>query len=59
MIMLLMGVSGCGKTTVGQQLAERLGWSYQEGDTLPTASKTITPRASLRHSDRSPTAISQ
>jgi len=34
MIMLLMGVSGCGKTTVGQQLAERLGWSYQEGDAL-------------------------
>ena len=34
MIMLLMGVSGCGKTTVGEQLAERLGWSYQEGDAL-------------------------
>ena len=34
MIMLLMGVSGCGKTTVGQQLAERLGWPYQEGDAL-------------------------
>lgn len=34
MIMLLMGVSGCGKTTVGEQLAERLGWPYQEGDAL-------------------------
>jgi len=34
MIMLLMGVSGCGKTTVGDQLAERLGWPYQEGDAL-------------------------
>ncbi len=34
MIMLLMGVSGCGKTTVGQQLAVRLGWPYQEGDAL-------------------------
>ena len=34
MIMLLMGVAGCGKTTVGEQLAERLGWPYQEGDAL-------------------------
>ena len=34
MIMLLMGVSGCGKTTVGEQLAERLGWPYQEGDAM-------------------------
>lgn len=34
MIMLLMGVAGCGKTTVGDQLAERLGWPYQEGDAL-------------------------
>ena len=34
MIMLLMGVSGCGKTTVGEQLAERLGWPFQEGDAL-------------------------
>jgi carbohydrate kinase (thermoresistant glucokinase family) len=34
MIILLMGVSGCGKTTVGEQLAERLGWPYQEGDAL-------------------------
>ena len=34
MIILLMGVSGCGKTTVGQRLADRLGCSYQEGDAL-------------------------
>jgi len=34
MIILLMGGSGCGKTTVGEQLAERLGWPYQEGDAL-------------------------
>ena len=29
-----MGVSGCGKTTVGERLADRLGWSYREGDAL-------------------------
>ncbi len=27
-----MGVSGSGKTTVGQQLAADLGWSYYDGD---------------------------
>lgn len=27
-----MGVSGSGKTTVGQQLATDLGWLYSEGD---------------------------
>ena len=34
MIILLMGVSGCGKTTVGVDLAAYLGWEYQEGDAL-------------------------
>ncbi|MBX6322455.1 MAG: gluconokinase [Rhodospirillaceae bacterium] len=29
-----MGVSGSGKTTVGERLAARLGWPYQEGDAL-------------------------
>jgi gluconokinase len=32
MIILLMGVSGSGKTTVGTLLAERLGWEFQDGD---------------------------
>ena len=31
---VVMGVSGSGKTTVGKLLAERLGWHYQEGDAL-------------------------
>lgn len=29
-----MGVAGSGKTTVGRRLAQRLGWSFQEGDAL-------------------------
>src|SRR5215831_16926289 len=29
-----MGVSGAGKTTVGEKLAERLGWKFVEGDLL-------------------------
>ena len=34
MSVVVMGVSGSGKTTVGRLLAERLGWHYQEGDAL-------------------------
>lgn len=33
-ILLLMGVSGCGKTTIGAALAERLDWEFLEGDAL-------------------------
>ena len=29
-----MGVSGCGKTTIGAALAARLGWAFLEGDAL-------------------------
>ncbi|MES9971536.1 MAG: gluconokinase, GntK/IdnK-type [Candidatus Thiodiazotropha sp.] len=32
MIIILMGVSGSGKTTIGQRLADRLGWGFIEGD---------------------------
>jgi gluconokinase len=31
-ILLLMGVSGSGKTTIGAMLAGRLGWTYAEAD---------------------------
>ncbi len=31
-IVILMGVSGTGKTTIGQLLARDLGWSFYEGD---------------------------
>ena len=34
MVLVVMGVSGSGKTTVGKLLAKRLGWHYQEGDGL-------------------------
>jgi len=34
LILLVMGVSGSGKTTVAKALAEQLGWRFQEGDAL-------------------------
>jgi gluconokinase len=33
-VAIVMGVSGAGKTTVGERLAERLGWEFIEGDRL-------------------------
>jgi gluconokinase len=32
MIVVVMGVSGCGKTVVGAALAEALGWPFLDGD---------------------------
>lgn len=34
MVIVVMGVSGCGKTTIGQALADTFGWNFQEGDAL-------------------------
>jgi carbohydrate kinase (thermoresistant glucokinase family) len=32
MIIVIFGVSGAGKTTVGKMLAEQLGWRFLEAD---------------------------
>jgi gluconokinase len=29
---VVMGVAGSGKTTIGEKLAEQLGWAYEDGD---------------------------
>ena len=33
-ILVIMGISGSGKSTVAQELAARLGWPFEEGDAL-------------------------
>lgn len=55
MIIIIMGVSGSGKTTVGQQLATDLGWLYADGDDFHS-SKNIAKMSSgipLTDEDRS------
>ena len=37
MVVILMGVSGSGKTTVGRKLADELGWSFHDGDDFHSA----------------------
>jgi gluconokinase len=32
--LIVMGVSGSGKTTIGQELARRIGWRYEDADTF-------------------------
>ncbi|MDZ8187580.1 MAG: gluconokinase [Nostoc sp. ChiSLP02] len=34
MVILVMGVSGAGKTTIGKLLAESLGWEFSDADTF-------------------------
>ncbi len=33
-VLVVMGVSGCGKTTVAELLAKHLDWAFEEGDAL-------------------------
>ncbi|HEY9151893.1 MAG TPA: gluconokinase [Anaerolineales bacterium] len=37
MIIIIMGVSGAGKTTVGQRLAHELGWKFFDADDFHSA----------------------
>lgn len=52
MILLMMGVSGAGKTTVGSRLARELGWEFVEADDLHPASNVEKMRAGQPLDDR-------
>jgi gluconokinase len=56
MIVVLMGVSGSGKTTVGKFLAERLGWHFVEADDYHPAANVEKMRSGvpLTDEDRRP-----
>lgn len=56
MILIMMGVAGAGKTTVGQQLAATLGWQFLEGDTFhpPENVAKMSQGVPLTDGDRAP-----
>lgn len=47
MIIVVMGVSGSGKTTVGRLLAEELGWKYYEADDYHSSANVEKMRSGL------------
>jgi gluconokinase len=53
---LLMGVSGCGKTTVGKALAAKLGWDFYDADDFhtPVAIAKMSTGTPLDDNDRAP-----
>ena len=55
-VVVVMGVSGSGKTTIGRALARRLGWLFQEGDALHPPENVAKMRAGhpLDDADRAP-----
>src|SRR5688572_6091447 len=56
MIVVLMGVSGPGKSTVGKLLAEQLGWSFVAGDDFHPPANVARMKAGtpLTDADRAP-----
>jgi gluconokinase len=56
MILIVMGVAGSGKTTVGQLLAKELSWTFRDADEFhpPTNIEKISRGLALEDSDRAP-----
>ena len=40
MVVIIFGVSGAGKTTIGQLLAEEFGWRFYEADDFHSQANT-------------------
>lgn len=55
-VLVLMGVSGCGKSTIGAQLGGRLGWLFRDADSFhpPENIAKMNRGAPLTDADRAP-----
>jgi carbohydrate kinase (thermoresistant glucokinase family) len=55
-VLIVMGVSGVGKTTIAEALAQKLGWAFQEGDALhpPSNVQKMHAGVPLTDEDRAP-----
>jgi gluconokinase len=53
-VVIIMGVAGAGKTTIGRRLAAELGWRFVEGDELhtPAAVEQMRTGTPLTDADR-------
>ena len=56
MIVVIAGVAGSGKTTIGEELSSRLGWTFADGDEFHPAANVAKMRAGipLTDADRGP-----
>jgi gluconokinase len=56
LVLIVMGVAGAGKTTVGILLAEKLGWQFADADDFhpPENKEKISRGISLTDADRAP-----
>jgi carbohydrate kinase (thermoresistant glucokinase family) len=51
MVLILMGPMGCGKTTIGKMLAEKLGWPFYDGDSFHPKRNVEKMRAGIALTD--------
>lgn len=51
MVLILMGPMGCGKTTIGKMLGEKLGWPFYDGDAFHPKENVEKMRAGIALTD--------
>jgi carbohydrate kinase (thermoresistant glucokinase family) len=56
LVVIVMGVSGAGKSSIAEALRDRLGWAFQEGDSLhpPSNVQKMNAGIALTDDDREP-----